>query len=111
MTENAHPADDLLRSKVDEVFEARDASQAVQALGNIAGGVENALLNLVYNLPEEAVRLTLFKILKDSHEDGEDEFVLDTMEFTSKATLMFQPDALDVFKQGFREDFDKGIVR
>lgn len=111
MTENNHPADALLRSTVDEVFEANDAGEAIAALGKIAGGVENAILNLVYNLPEDATRLTLFKLLKDAHEAGDDEFVLSTMEFTSKATLMYQPDALDVFKQSFRDDFDNGIVR
>lgn len=105
--ESDNLADAMLDATVDSVMSATDPHDAIRVLEMIAGSTDKVFTNLVSNSPENAIRLTLFRMLQSLHAVGRDDAVMEIMDTLAEATLIFEPDALQKGQERFREQFNQ----
>lgn len=105
--ENTHPADELLDVAVNSVMGAESPEDAINLLGQMAGGIQNAFINVASNTPDNAIRMVLYKLLSDAYASGDYQAVMDILDLSSIATLTVDPTTLDTARQDYRDHYDR----
>ncbi len=107
--ENEHPADAFINASVDSVMAAGSPEETVKVLGMLAGGTDKAFFNAISNTDEVTIRLALFKILREFHEIGQDDTVMDILDFLAKGSLVNDPGLVDRARDNLRKEYDEGL--